>query len=80
MQQQYGVKVQVRPGDMLIGTAQAARYLGVSPRTMRRFAKALKLGIKVGGHWKYPRNAVVNVICSDINGRDELHLGNSRDV
>ncbi len=45
--------------DLLIGTKQAARYLGVTDRTMRRLAEELNLGRKIGGQWKFWRNHVL---------------------
>lgn len=45
------------PGSNLIGTAEAARILGCTPRTVRRLAADLD-GQRVGQEWAFTRTAV----------------------
>jgi excisionase family DNA binding protein len=48
-----------QPGELLLTGAQAGEVLGVTPRTVARWARTRRLfAVRVGGTWRYPERAV----------------------
>jgi excisionase family DNA binding protein len=48
-----------QPGEPLLTGAQAAEVLGVTPRTVARWARTHKLlAVRLVGTWGYPERAV----------------------